>query len=185
MISRAPVSRDLRMLQVTLGAVGATSVLAGILVLVWPGKSAAVGTALVAVYAIIAGLVLAGVGIFAPFQSGWARFARIALGVLYVVAGFVAFAHIPDATVFLAVTVAVLVGITWIADGVTDLVTLSQQPGEGRGWSVVSAVISIVGGATMLFAPLIGASVLWVFLGVSLLVIGGAQIARALTLGRA
>lgn len=78
-----------------------------------------------------------------------------------------------------------LVGITWIADGVTDLVTLSQQPGEGRAWSVVSAVISIVGGATMLFAPLIGASVLWVFLGVSLLVIGGAQIARALTLGRA
>ena len=51
-------------IRTALGIGGVLSVIAGVLILVWPGQSAAVITAIIAIYAIAAGLVYAGLGIF-------------------------------------------------------------------------------------------------------------------------
>ena len=51
-------------IRTALGLSGAIALIVGILILVWPGRTAIVVTAIIAVYAVIGGLVYAGLGIF-------------------------------------------------------------------------------------------------------------------------
>ena len=62
-------------IRTALGIGGVLAVIVGILILVWPGRTAAVVTAIIAIYAIAAGLVYAGLGIFSKAKGGWSRLA--------------------------------------------------------------------------------------------------------------
>ena len=166
-------------IRTALGLSGAIALIVGILILVWPGKTAIVVTGIIAVYAIIAGLVYAGLGIFSKAMSGWARVGHIVLGLLYVIAGIVAFFNLGGTAVFLALFLGILVGIMWIVEGVVALTTLGGT--AAKGWTVFFAILSIVAGIILLFSPLWGAVVLWWLLGISLIVLGILQIARAFT----
>ena len=50
-------------------------------------------------------------------------------------------------------------------------------------WTIFFAIISIIAGVTLLFSPLYVA-ILWLFVGVSLVVLGIFQVARAFTFGK-
>lgn len=169
-------------IRTALGLGGVLSVILGIVILVWPGKTAMVVTAIIAIYAIIAGLVYAGMGIFATGKGGWSRIGHVLLGVLYVVAGIVAFSNLGLAALSLAVFIGVLVGIMWVIEGVVALSTLDLAP--ARGWTIFYAIISIIAGVTLLFSPIWGAVVLWWLLGISAVVMGAIQIGRAFSFGK-
>jgi uncharacterized membrane protein HdeD (DUF308 family) len=169
-------------IRLALGISGAISLIVGILILVWPGRSAMVVTAIVAIYAIAAGLVYAAMGVFSRSMRGWARVGHVVLGVLFVVAGILAFANLAATTEFLAVFVGVFVGILWIMEGVVALSSLGST--GSRGWAIFFAIVSIVAGVVLVFSPGLGAAVLWLLLGISLIVLGVAQIVRAITLAR-
>lgn len=169
-------------IRTALGVGGVLSVILGILILVWPGKTAMVVTAIIAIYAIAAGLVYAGLGIFAAGKGGWSRVGHIVLGVLFVIAGIVAFMNLGATTAWLALFLGILVGIMWIIEGVVALSTLGDA--ASKGWSVFFAIISIIAGITLLFSPLWGAVVLWWLLGISAVVMGVIQIVRAFTFGK-
>jgi uncharacterized membrane protein HdeD (DUF308 family) len=168
-------------IRTALGIGGAIALIVGILILVWPLKTAAVGTAIIAVYAIATGLVYAALGVFSKTLGGWARVGHIVLGLLFVVAGVVALANLTDTTVFLAIFVGVFIGITWIVEGVVALTTLGQA--GSRGWTIFFAVISLLAGIVLLFSPLYVA-LLWIFVGASLVALGIIQIVRAFTFGK-
>jgi uncharacterized membrane protein HdeD (DUF308 family) len=165
-----------------LGVGGLLAVVVGILILVWPAKTAMVVTAIIAVYAIILGLVYAGLGLFSKTKGGWSRIGHIALGVLFIIAGIVAFLNLGATTAYLAVFVAILVGIMWIIEGVVALSTLGDAP--SKVWTTVFAILSIIAGVVLLFSPIWGAVVLWWLIGISLIVLGILQIARAFTYGK-
>lgn len=169
-------------IRTALGIGGALSIILGILILVWPGKTAMVVTAIIAIYAIVAGLVYAGLGIFAAGKGGWSRFGHILLGVLFIIAGVVAFMNLGATAVWLAVFLGILVGIMWIIEGVVALSTLGAAP--SKGWTVFFAIISIIAGITLLFSPLWGALVLWWILGISAVVLGVIQVIRAFSFGK-
>ncbi|WP_294980012.1 HdeD family acid-resistance protein [uncultured Microbacterium sp.] len=169
-------------IRTALGLGGALSVILGIVILVWPGKTAMVVTAIIAIYAIVAGLVYAGMGIFATGKGGWSRVGHVLLGVLYVVAGIVAFSNLGLAALSLAVFLGILVGIMWVIEGVVALSTLDLAP--SRGWTILYAIISIIAGVTLLFSPLWGAVVLWWLIGISAVVMGIIQIGRAFSFGK-
>lgn len=173
-------------IRTALGVGGVLSVILGILILVWPGKTAMVVTALVAIYAIAAGLVYAGLGIFTANRGGWSRLGHILLGVVFVIAGIVAFANLGATTVWLTVFVGILVGIMWIVEGVVALSTIYLAP--SRGWTLFFAIISIIAGITllfiMLFSPIWGAVILWWLLGIGAVVFGIINIVRAFSLGK-
>lgn len=168
-------------IRTALGIGGAIALIVGILILVWPLKTAAVGTAIIAVYAIVTGLVYAGLGVFSKTLSGWARVGHIVLGVLFVVAGVVALANLGETTVFIAIFVGVFVGITWIVEGVVSLTTLGSA--GSRGWTIFFAIVSLLAGIVLLFSPLYVA-LLWLFVGVSLVALGIVQLIRAFTFGK-
>ena len=165
-----------------LGLGGLLLVILGILILVWPGKTAVVVTAIFAIYAIAAGLVYIGLGIFSKVKGGWSRIGHIVLGVLFIAAGIIAFSNLGLTTAWFATFVGILVGIMWIMEGVVSLSTLGDT--GSKTWTIVFAVISILAGITLVISPLWGAVILWWIFGISAVVLGVAQIARAFTFGK-
>lgn len=169
-------------IRTALGVGGVLALIVGVLILVWPGKTAMVVAAIIAIYAIAAGLVYAGLGIFSKDKGGWSRVGHIVLGVLFIIAGIVAFMNLAQTTAWLAVFIGILVGIMWIVEGVVALSTLGDS--ASKGWSIFFAIISIIAGIVLMFSPLWGAVVLWWLLGISLIVLGIINVVRAFTFGR-
>lgn len=169
-------------IRTALGVGGVLAVLVGVLILVWPGKTAMVVTAIIAIYAIAAGLAYAGMGIFSRYKGGWVRVGYVVLGILFIIAGIIAFANLAQATAWLAVFLGILVGIMWIVEGIVALSTLGDSP--SKVWTVIFAILSIIAGIVLLFSPLWGAVVLWWLLGISLIVLGVINVVRAFTFGR-
>ncbi|MFK4834360.1 HdeD family acid-resistance protein [Microbacterium sp. ZW T2_14] len=166
-------------IRTALGVGGVLALIVGILILVWPGKTAAVVTVIIAIYAIAAGLVYAGLGIFSKTKGGWARVGHIALGILFIIAGVVALFNIGQTTAWLALFLGILIGIMWIVEGIVALSTLGDA--ASKGWSIFFAILSIVAGIIVLFSPIWGVIVLWWILGISLIVLGIINIVRAFT----
>lgn len=166
-------------IRTALGVGGVLALIVGILILVWPAKTAAVVTAIIAIYAIAAGLVYAGLGIFSKTKGGWARVGHIALGVLFIIAGVVALFNLGQTTAWLALFLGILIGIMWIVEGIVALSTLGDA--SSKGWSIFFAILSIIAGIIVLFAPIWGVVVLWWILGISLIVLGIINIVRAFT----
>lgn len=169
-------------IRIALAVSGVIALLAGVVLLVWPIKSAVILTGIFATYLVIAGLVYVGLGIFSSTGGGWARVGHIALGLLYIVAGVIAFANLGAATATLAIIVVVFVGISWIVDGVVALSLLGQD--GSRVWTLLYALLSIIAGVIVLFSPLFAAAVLWWVFAISLIVLGVVQIVRAITIGK-
>ncbi|HWI32286.1 MAG TPA: DUF308 domain-containing protein, partial [Microbacterium sp.] len=163
-----------------LGLGGVITLIVGILILVWPQKTAFVVTFIIAAYLIIAGLVYAGLGIFTKNRGGWSRIGHILLGVIFIIAGIYAFIDLATATLALAVFLGILVGILWIIEGVVALSTLGDA--GSKGWTIFFAILSIVAGIVLLFSPLYIVA-LWWLLGIALVVLGIVQIIRAFTFG--
>lgn len=172
-------SRAVNGIRTALGLGGLLVLVLGILILVWPAATAGVLTMILAIYAIAAGLVYAGLGIFSKSKGGWARVGHIILGLLFIVAGVVAFINWRPTAALLAVFVAIFIGIAWIVEGVVALSTLGES--NSKVWTVIFAIISIIAGGYLLFSPLWGAVVLWWLLGIMLVAMGIVQIVRAFT----
>jgi len=166
-------------IRTALGIGGVLALIVGILILVWPGKTFAVVTAIIAIYAIAAGLVYAGLGIFSKTKGGWARIGHILLGVLFIIAGVVALFNLTASSAWLLLFIGILVGIMWIVEGIVALSTLGDA--SSKGWSIFFAILSIIAGVIVLFSPVWGTIVLWWILGISLIVLGIINIVRAFT----
>jgi uncharacterized membrane protein HdeD (DUF308 family) len=79
------------------------------------------------------------------------------------------------------VLVGVLFGVSWIVEGVVGLTLIGDS--ASKVWTIVYALIGIVAGILVLTSPLWGAALLWLWLGVSLVVMGFVQIVRAIRFG--
>jgi uncharacterized membrane protein HdeD (DUF308 family) len=166
-------------IRTALGIGGVLAVIAGLFIIFQPANAAFLVTIVIAIYAIAAGLVYAGLGIFSRQKGGWARIGHIALGILFIIAGIIALVNLSQTTAWLAIFIAILVGIMWIVEGIVSLSTLGDA--RSKVWSIIFAIISIVAGIYLLFNALIGAAVLWWLLGIALVVLGIINIVRAFT----
>lgn len=169
-------------IRVALAVSGVLALIAGIVLLVWPVKSAVIVTAIFASYLIVAGLVYIGLGIFSSAKGGWARVGHIVLGLLYIAAGVIAFFNLNVAAATLALVVVIFIGVSWIVDGIVALSLLGSD--GSRVWTVIYAILSIIAGIVVLFSPVIAGFTFWLLLGIALIVLGIVQIVRAITLGK-
>ena len=170
----------LRSIRLFLGVAGAVTLIAGLVLLIWPAKSAVIVTGIFASYLIIGGLVYLGLAVFSGRGGGWVRAGHIVLGLLYIATGVIAFANLGAATVTLAIIVAIFIGVSWIADGVVALSLMGSD--ASKVWTLLYALLGIVAGITVLFSPLYAATVLWLILGISLVVLGVVQLVRAFSM---
>ncbi|WP_040164451.1 HdeD family acid-resistance protein [Microbacterium gorillae] len=168
-------------LRLWLGIASALALITGIVVLVWPAQSLTALTVILAVYALIEGLLYVIVA-FTSKMGGWARIGHIIAGLLFIVAAIVAFMNPASTALILAYFVVVFLGISWIFEGIAALTTLSVAP--AKGWAIFFAIVSILGGIALLFAPMTGATVLLIWLGVTLVVMGIVGLIRAVFVAR-
>ncbi|QMU98140.1 hypothetical protein FVO59_13745 [Microbacterium esteraromaticum] len=170
----------LRSIRLFLGIAGAITLIAGLVLLIWPAKSAVIVTGIFASYLIVGGLIYLGLAVFSGRGGGWVRAGHVALGLLYIATGVIAFANLGAATVTLAIVVAIFIGVSWIADGVVALSLMGTD--TSKVWTLLYALLGIVAGIAVLFSPMYAATVLWLILGISLVALGVVQLIRALTL---
>ena len=182
MSSSSPTNPAVGAVRTALGISGALSLVIGLLILLWPGRTAQVAVGIIAVYVIIAGLVNIGIGLF--WRSGWARIGYIVLGVLFIVAGIFSFTNLPATAAWFGVFIGTLVGILWIVEGVVSLTTVGHSS-KARAWTIFFAIVSIIAGVVLLFSPLLGAVTLFLLIGISLVILGVFQIVRAIQFGKA
>ncbi|UVE93920.1 HdeD family acid-resistance protein [Dietzia sp. B32] len=152
----------------------------GIAVLVWPVKTALAVTGVLAVYAILAGLVYIAVAVVATWQSTGSRIGHGLLGLLFILAGAYAFASLQESAVFLALFVTIMIGVMWIVEGFTALFTLGET--GSTAVTVLFAIISVLAGFALLSTPVWGAGFLWWLFAISLLVLGILNVVRAFPL---
>lgn len=178
----SPTKSLFRSVRIALAVSGVIALIAGLVLLIWPVKSAVIVTAIFATYLIIAGLVYVGLGIFSGAKGGWSRVGHIVLGLLYIVAGVIAYANLGVAAATLAFVVVIFIGISWIVDGVVSLSLLGRD--GSRVWTLLYALLSIIAGIIVLFSPIIAGLAFWLLLDISLVALGIVQIVRAITLGK-
>ena len=163
--------------QATLAA-GVITLILGIVVAAQPSGSLNVIAVLVGIVAIISGIFHL-VRVFDREEQH-----RVWLGVsgfLYVVVGVVLIRH-------LSLTVALfglLVGITWIVQGIAALIGAFTGSREGAVWWGVFGAISLIGGIVVVAAPTTSITVLTVLVGIWFIVMGIFEIVAAFALRRA
>lgn len=182
------ITRSLRTLTIVTGAIAAVM---GVAILFWPLKTATTITIFIAIYTLIAGLVDLALAIFSKGLGGWLRLGTAVLGLLFIAASIVAFVNLESTTVLLAVFVAIMLGVSWIFDGILTLFALPGRrglaqaaPRASRGWAVAYGLLSLAAGIAVLFAPLLTAVWLWLLIGIALIVFGIVQVVRGIKLGR-
>jgi uncharacterized membrane protein HdeD (DUF308 family) len=158
---------------------GVLTVLAGLLVLAWPGRTVVAVAVLFGLQLVVAGLFRFVAAFASEDESGATRVLLALLGVLSFIVGLYALRHV----LVTVAALALLLGIFWVVNGTIEVFTaLSHRAMAGRGWTVLTGLLSVLAGVVVLVYPGISLVTLAVVLGVWLLVYGVMEIVLAFQL---
>ena len=159
-------------------AFGVITLLTGIVVLIWPGRTLIVVAVLFGIQLIVTGI-FRFVAAFAADESGATRVLFALLGVFSLIIGLYAVRHI----LITLLALGLLLGIFWVVSGVIELFNAVQHKTMGsRAWTGLMGVLSIVAGLILLAYPGLSLLTLAILLSVWLLVLGVMEITVALRL---
>ncbi len=157
---------------------GVVTLILGIIVALHPGGSLNVVAVLLGVLAIISGIFQL-VRIFDRAEQH-----RVWLGIsglVFVVVGVLLIRHL-DLTV---AAIGLLVGITWIVQGIAALIGAFSGAREGAVWWGVFGGISLIAGIVVTASPVTSVTVLATLLGIWFIVMGLMEIIGAFLIRRA
>lgn len=167
--------------RILFGAGGLIAVVLGLFVLFAPKATAGAAlvfiAALIGIYAIVTGLVYLAVAMLSRSIGGWSRVGHILLGIVYAVGGGIIVTNLMFAGVVTALLFSIMIGAIWIVEGILAFVAVGKA--QNKVLTVVYGVLSIIAGVILLISPMLGAATLWWLLGISMLVLGLAQLIRA------
>lgn len=154
-------------------ALGAGTVLLGILVLFWPEATLAVVAILFGAHLVVVGAIRITTAVVSKEVDGWLRGALFLVGVLILLAGLLCLRN-PFVSLL---SLVILISFGWLIDGVGELLAArSPDVSRARWLHVLTGVVSIVGALVLLFWPEL-ALLTFTALGGWLLVIFGAMTA--------
>jgi uncharacterized membrane protein HdeD (DUF308 family) len=157
---------------------GLLTVALGVAVLVWPGKSIVVASALFGAYLLISGIAEMVLALTLDTLVG-ARLLWFIAGALSVVLGVLAFRHFGQGYAILLL--AIWIGVSFVFQGIAATASAISYPDfPGRGWYIFLGVISVIAGIVVLAWPFDSIEVLALVTGVWLVVIGIAEICASL-----
>lgn len=161
--------------------IGLASIVIGILVMAWPGKTIVVVAVLLAIYLVVSGIFEIVRG-FGSGLSGGMRALLFIGGILSLILGLFAFrGFVVEDSPFNAVwLLALFVAINFIFRGVAQLMEAADHQ-EGRGWNIFGGIVSLLLGIIILVTPgdiVVLAWVMGIFLVISgiMAVIGAFQV---------
>lgn len=150
----------------------------GILVLVWPQATVSILAVLLGIYFAILGIVRLVQGITDKDLNGGGRAANIILGALILAAGVIVIRNPFETAVF----IVLLVGISWIFEGVATLIDTAR--GNGSGVTIIIGIlIAIAGIVVVLFAPA-ATTAYAIFFGIILIAVALLDLVLLVVVGR-
>jgi uncharacterized membrane protein HdeD (DUF308 family) len=149
----------------------------GVLILLWPGKSLIVASALFGGYLLVSGI-LQVVLALALHASAGGRILLFLSGAVSVVLAVLAFRHFGEGYALLLL--AIWIGIGFIFRGTAVLASgISDRGDSGRGLAIVTGIVTILAGIITLAWPFDSIATLALVVGIWLIVIGLFEIAGA------
>lgn len=160
-------------------AFGLITVAAGIVTLVWPGRTLVVIAVLFGIQLVVTGIFRFVAAFAFDMLSGGTRVLMALLGALSLIIGLYAIRHV----LISLLALALLLGIFWVVNGVTELFTaLSHREMDGRGWTALMGGLSVAAGLVLLSYPGISLVALATIVAVWLLIFGFGEIGLAFRL---
>jgi len=160
-------------------AFGVITLIAGVVVLAWPGRTLVVIAVLFGIQLIVTGIFRFVAAFASDDVTGGTRVLLAVLGVLSLIIGLYAVRHV----LITLLALALLLGIFWIVNGSVELfMALSRREMSSRGWTGLIGILSIFAGIIVLVYPGISLLVLAVVLAVWLLFYGVMEITLAFRL---
>ncbi|MEV6773441.1 HdeD family acid-resistance protein [Nocardia sp. NPDC051030] len=159
---------------------GVLSIVLGILILAWPGKTILVAGILFGVYLVVSG-VLQLIAAFGMHLSPGMRILFFVSAILSLILGFLCFHDWHEKGEATAVLLlAIWIGISWIFRGVSSLlVGISADGVPGRGWMIFFGIVLVAGGGILIASPFTSIVALTLVAGWWLIVIGIMEIVSA------
>lgn len=156
---------------------GAVSLVAGVVVLAWPGATLLAIAVVFASQVLVGGFLRLVAALSAEEIRGGGRVLLALLGIVSILAGVLFLRH-PFQT--LAV-LALLLGLFWVMAGVFEVVHSSGARNmPARGWALAAGVLQVVSGIFLLSFTAVSLLALVWLLGVELLVYGAITVARGI-----
>jgi uncharacterized membrane protein HdeD (DUF308 family) len=156
---------------------GLLAVVLGVVVLVWPGPSILVAATLFGVYLLTSGLAELFLGFTLP-RSVATRVLLVISGAASVVLAILSFRHFGDG--YAVLLLSLWIGIGFVFQGVSATAAGIGEPElPGRGWYIVSGIVSVIAGLVVLAWPFDSIAVLTLAAGIWLVIIGLTQVVHA------
>jgi uncharacterized membrane protein HdeD (DUF308 family) len=156
--------------------VGVLAIAVGVAAFAWPSATVGVVAVLFGLNLVVTGFVRAGLLLFVPGYPVLYRVLGITFGVL---TGFVGILCLRNPAGSLALLL-VVVALGWMLDGLVQIfLGVGDTADGGKGWSIASGLLMVLGGIALLVWPKIGLGA-FIFLGSTVLIfVGLAQVISA------
>lgn len=162
---------------------GVLSVILGVLVLVWPGKSILVAAVLFGAYLLVSGIAQV-IFAFSLHVAAGGRVLLFISGAASLILAVLAFRHFGQG--YAVLLLAIWIGVGFIFRGVATTVSAISEPGvPGRGWNIFFGVITLIAGIIVIASPFESIVTLALVVGIWLIVIGVMEIVSAFGMRRA
>ena len=149
--------------------VGVLTLIAGLLVVFWPGATAIVLAVIFGVQLIILGIYRLILAIAASEENTGARVFFAIIGILSIVVGILC---LRDPLLTIA-ALGLLIGLVWTITGIVEIVhAFTGEKGSGRGWLFAGGLLSVIAGVIVLVYPAISVVVLAWVIGIFLVIYG-------------
>ncbi|MBF6096629.1 HdeD family acid-resistance protein [Nocardia cyriacigeorgica] len=167
-IPQGPVQALARAAWQSILVTGLLSVVLGVLILVWPGKTLLVAGIIFGIYLVVSGLLQLVAAFAAPASAGM-RVLYFISGVLSIVIGVFCFRDELASILLLGLWI----GIGWLFRGVAVTMAAISEPGlPGRGWQGFFGVITAIAGVVLIIWPVESVATLAWVAGIWLVVLG-------------
>lgn len=159
-------------------AAAVTSVVLGVMMLVWPDATLLVGAALFGIWLIVHGIVDIVDAVMAKTDGGVARALSAIVGMLFIAAGIICLRNLAESVAI----IATIVGLTWLVGGIFALILAisSRYSGNARMLVAVLGAVSVIGGLVVLIWPAMSLATLVFLTGIWLIILGAVQFIVAL-----
>ena len=163
-------------------ALGVLTLGLGAAVLIWPGDSIVVASAVFGVYLLVSGIAQA-IAAFAVDMSTASRVLFFISGALSVALGYFAFRDFNNGVAVWML--AIWIGVGFIFRGVTATALAIDVPAlPARGWYIFVGILTVIAGVVTIVWPISSIVVLTIVAGAWLVVIGITEIVGALSARR-
>jgi uncharacterized membrane protein HdeD (DUF308 family) len=164
---------------------GILSVILGVLILAWPGKTLLVAAVAFGAYLLITGVAQV-VFAFSLHVSAGSRILLFISGAACLILAVLAFRHFGRDPLLAILLLAIWIGIGFIFRGVATTVSAVSDPNlPGRGWAIFVGVISLLAGIIVLASPFESIAILALVVGAWLVVIGVFEIVSSFGIRKA